>query len=111
MEQSTRSSSPTPTHEAEVYVDEPKSNDETKAKVVTFAPEPTTEPDTFVEGPKTNTDPFFEGSTAGVPGVEMDHTKIDNKSGVGSENKTLPTFCASLSTSRLYRRRKNAENA
>ena len=46
-----------------------------------------------------------------VLGYEMDHTKIDNKSGVGSENKTLPTFCASLSTSRLYRRRKNAENA
>ena len=113
MEQSTRSSSPTPTHEAEVYVDEPKSNDETKAKVVTFAPEPTTEPDTFVEGPKTNTDPFFEGSTAGVPGVEMDHTKIENKSGVGVEmdqNNMLPILCASLSSSRLYRRRMDAKN-
>ena len=27
-----------------------------------------------------------------VLGYEMDHTKIDNKSGVGSENKSLPTF-------------------
>ena len=111
MEQSTRSSSPTPTHEAEVYVDVSKSNDETKAKVVTFAPDPTTESDPFVEEPKPNTDTFFKGSTAGVPGVEMDHTKIDNKSGVGvDQNNTLPTLCASLSSSRLYKRRMDANN-
>ena len=43
--------------------------------------EHTTEPDTFDTESTANTDPFFEGSTAGVPGIEMDHTKIDNKSG------------------------------
>ena len=119
MEQSSHSSlpsppsPPTPTHEAEVYFDVPKSNDETKAKVVTFAIESTTEPDTFVEGPKTNTDPFFEGSTAGVPGIEMDHTKIDNKSGVGVEmdqNNTHPSLCVSLTSSRLYKHRMDAKN-
>ena len=102
MDQSTYSMSQIPTHEAGT---ESKSN----AKTVTFAIEPTTEPDTFDPGPKTNTDSFFEGSMAGVPGVEMDHTKIDNKSGVG-QNNTLPTVCVSLSSSRLYNRRMDAKN-
>ena len=75
--------------------------------------EPTPIKESFVEEPKAKTDPFYEGSTAGVPGVEMDHTKIDNKSGVGVEmdqNNTQPTLCASLSSSRLYKRRMDATN-
>jgi len=71
--------------------------------------EHTTEPDTFDTKSTANTDPFFEGSTAGVPRIEMDHTKIDNKSGVG-QNNTLPTLCASLSSSRLYKHRMDAKN-
>ena len=113
MEQSNHSRSITPTHEAEVYVDVPKSNDETKTKVVTFDTEPKPIKVSFDTEPKAKTDPFFEGSTAGVPGVEMDHTKIDNKSGVGVEmdqNNTQPTLCASLSSSRLYKRRMDATN-
>ena len=102
MEQSTHSMSQIPTHEAGT---ESKSN----AKTVTFAIEPTTEPDTFGHEPTANTDPFFEGSMAGVLGVEMDHTKIDNKSGVGQNNKQ-PTLCLSLSSSRLYKHRMDAKN-
>lgn len=113
MEQSNHSRSITPTHEAEVYIDVPKSNDETKTKVVTFDTEPKPIKVAVDTEPKAKADPFFEGSTAGVPGVEMDHTKIDNKSGVGvgsEPKKTLPTLCASLSSSRLYKRRMDANN-
>jgi len=75
--------------------------------VVDTEPKPIKE--SFDTESKAKTDPFYEGSTAGVPGIEMDHTKIDNKSGVG-QNNTLPTLCASLSSSRLYKHRMDAKN-
>ena len=54
-----------------------------------------------------------------VPGRVMDNSKIQNKSGLGrnlsdttpdSAVETAPMLCKSLSNSRLYMRRKNAEN-